>query len=360
MRRGSERGRCPSHNFWAECLWGQAELDMNSRERRTRRSPGRLRKFGANCGAWLVWGIACGTNVSAGTELLTTMSCESPRTAAAFWSAREGFAVPQPLLLASGPKLLALAPNENVAGEKGLLVEGNREAACEVDAELFEQETGQQETLPQETTSDAAGKKNTSVERVAADRAAEALEFLNQNHPQLQRLMNTLQEKRPIQYERAVQALVREVERLRAIEKREPERYPIALNLWKNQKSTEFVAAQMVMANQDAPVLRRRLLQLLREQRELQLKNLEFEISKTEQRLEGLRKNQAELQSAGENLEQEKLRQILGRAKRIKGGAESGNSKRGNGRGSDTEDRGRDGESSTIDQSSAAVDKDSR
>ncbi len=125
-------------------------------------------------------------------------------------------------------------------------------------------------------------------------RRENALKFADEHQPQLRRLMGVLEKTRPVQFRRATASLVREVERLQELKERDTERFANALALWNNQKSTEYLSAQIALRGENEE-LREKLRALIVERRNLLLAGVEAEMKTIEDRLGHLEKQKEEI-----------------------------------------------------------------
>lgn len=93
---------------------------------------------------------------------------------------------------------------------------------------------------------------------IDANRRQELLEFVRENHPELERLIRSLREKRPRQYENAIRSLDRSVSQLQKIQDSgNTQRYQQQLENWKLNSRIQLLSAQLSMT--DSPELRNRL-----------------------------------------------------------------------------------------------------
>ncbi len=149
------------------------------------------------------------------------------------------------------------------------------------------------------------------IERARLERV---MEFVEANQPQLLRLVNALEKNNPAQHRLAIMALSREIERLNQLKQTNAERFPNALEMWKNQKSLDLVSAQ-VATQGETEELRAKMRELLQERRRLMAESLEFDIKAVQARLNRLERTKSELQSQDDDLEQ-RIDQLIQRAKR--------------------------------------------
>ncbi|MEZ6093855.1 MAG: hypothetical protein R3C03_06405 [Pirellulaceae bacterium] len=144
-----------------------------------------------------------------------------------------------------------------------------------------------------------------------------ALEFVREHQPQVGRLLNRLEQNRPAQYERSVRSLVREVERLQAIKSRVPEKFDVALALWKNQKAIDLITAQLAVTK-DRDAATEKLTSLLRERNQLQIESLTLDMTRVQERLVQLKQQKSELESVTDETIAEMAGQQIKRAQRFR------------------------------------------
>ena len=143
----------------------------------------------------------------------------------------------------------------------------------------------------------------------------ELLEFVRLHDPQLERLLDTLEKKRPQQFKSALQNLARETERLKAMETRDPVRFGLELRLWKNNKQIQIVSAKIAL-NGESEETRNTLRDLIKEKNSLRLQQLELELARNQQRTEKLNGQLAKLQSVSASDLDRNLDQAIALAKR--------------------------------------------
>jgi len=86
---------------------------------------------------------------------------------------------------------------------------------------------------------------------VTPEREAAVLKFVQQNHPELSTLLESLKTKNEKEYQRAIRDLFRVTERLAQFHGRDNERYDVELRLWQAQSRLDLLAARLKMSDSD-------------------------------------------------------------------------------------------------------------
>lgn len=86
----------------------------------------------------------------------------------------------------------------------------------------------------------------------ATAREQSALQFAEQHHPELARLLEPLRRMNPKEYREAMRDLTRTAERLEKLQERQPERYEFELQLWKLNSRIRLHVAQAQGPDDDA------------------------------------------------------------------------------------------------------------
>ena len=92
-------------------------------------------------------------------------------------------------------------------------------------------------------------KKKSKTPEEGAARNEVLYQFVDQHHPSLRRLLNLLERKHPDQFRKAMRTLSTQYDRLAKTREKDPERYEIALELWKIRSRIEYVSAQLTVEN---------------------------------------------------------------------------------------------------------------
>lgn len=144
---------------------------------------------------------------------------------------------------------------------------------------------------------------------IAPEREAAALTFVQRNHPELAELLAYLKTNQPEEYQRAIRDLVRVVERLGAIQERDPLQYELEVALWTAQSRVQLLAARAKMEQSDELV--RLLREALGAQMDARLALLHHERSKVAERLSRLDAEIAQRQQQREAMIQRQLETLL-------------------------------------------------
>lgn len=124
---------------------------------------------------------------------------------------------------------------------------------------------------------------------------AESLAFAREHHPELAQLLDTLRGMDRRHFDDALRDLSRDVERLMRMRDREPDRYPLSLELWKLESRIRLeVARYSTTGNDDFQV---RLKPLIDQRREARVKLLQLDRSKAVERLKRIDEQLATLRS---------------------------------------------------------------
>ena len=119
---------------------------------------------------------------------------------------------------------------------------------------------------------------------ITEEREAVALEFAQQNHPELAKLIAGLKTSKPKEYQKAIRELFRTSERLNTIREKNPERYALEVDAWKLGSQVRLLAARMTMEND--PGLEQELRETLGQQADVRLRLLELERDSLNRQLE--------------------------------------------------------------------------
>ena len=129
---------------------------------------------------------------------------------------------------------------------------------------------------------------------VTPEREAAALTFARRNHPELEKLLVRLQKQNSREFEKAVRQLYQASERLARIQERDPERYEIALEIWKLDSRIKLLAARMTMSSDSS--LEKKLRELVEERVDARIRQMQLDRSRLASRLEKLDEDLKELQ----------------------------------------------------------------
>jgi hypothetical protein len=147
---------------------------------------------------------------------------------------------------------------------------------------------------------------------IAPEREAAALTFVQRNHPELGELLAYLKTSQPEEYQRAIRDLARVVERLGAIQERDPLQYDLEVALWTAQSRVQLLTARLKMGSSDELV--RQLREALGAQMDARLALLHHERSKAAERLARLDGEIAMRESQREAMIQRQMEALLASA----------------------------------------------
>ncbi|MFO0821004.1 MAG: hypothetical protein U1A77_23865 [Pirellulales bacterium] len=167
---------------------------------------------------------------------------------------------------------------------------------------------------------DAKGRRmaaNDSAPAVTPEREAAVRKFVEQHHPELVGLLESLKSKNSTEYERAVRDLFRVSERLAQSYGRDNQRYELELKLWQSQSRLDLLAARFKMSNNDE--LKAQIQQALDEQYSLRQAVMQLERDRVAERLKKLDEQLQTFDASREELLDRQLRLLLGKQKSATG-----------------------------------------
>ena len=139
-----------------------------------------------------------------------------------------------------------------------------------------------------------SNKKDTKAppKKLSDARIAELLGFAKQHHPEILPLLDFLKTKRPKKFDKVINRLNRDVNKLEKVKQRSPEAYQAGLAAWVNQSQTQLYAAQFkVAADQEtADKLREKIKLLVTENIDARIESLERERAKAQAKGDRLEK----------------------------------------------------------------------
>jgi len=124
---------------------------------------------------------------------------------------------------------------------------------------------------------------------------AVSLAFAREHHPELAQLLDTLRGMDRRHFDDALRDLSRDVERLMRMRDREPDRYPLSLELWKLESRIRLEVARYSTTGNDD--FQTRLKPLIDQRREARVKLLQLDRSKAVERLSRIDEQLTLLQS---------------------------------------------------------------
>ncbi len=111
----------------------------------------------------------------------------------------------------------------------------------------------------------------------------DVLAFADKHHPELGKLLRTLEDSQPKEFRSAMNDLNKTRERLVRSQERTPDRYPLELKEWQLESRIRLLAARLAMGS-DAG-LEDQIRKALKERREIRMKLLKHEESRLRDRL---------------------------------------------------------------------------
>lgn len=151
-------------------------------------------------------------------------------------------------------------------------------------------------------------------------RRAELQAFVLEHQPGVARMLRMLERRVPAGYQRAIESLNRDVQRLQALEKRDPELHELALGRWKVRSSIDLLLAEMALRSDSGSAEKRdaqmaQLRELVQKQEDFRRRQLRLELTRTRNRLEQ-QLHRSETQEV--ELVDRTLNELMGRVKRMK------------------------------------------
>lgn len=112
----------------------------------------------------------------------------------------------------------------------------------------------------------------------------DVLAFADKHHPELGKLLRTLEDSQPKEFRSAINDLNKTRDRLVRSKERTPDRYPLELKEWQLESRIRLLAARMAMGSDDG--LEDQIRKALKERREIRVKLLKHEEARLRDRLE--------------------------------------------------------------------------
>jgi len=144
-----------------------------------------------------------------------------------------------------------------------------------------------QRTSPRPTPSPRKPKSKTKPRQpLTAAQEQRAILFARQHHPELEKLVGRLKTSRKGAYRKAVRELYRTADRLGRLQKSNPKRYGLLLELWQLESQARLLVARSMM--QSDPQLDEQLKSTLRRRASLRLQVLRSDRERSRGRLDRL------------------------------------------------------------------------
>lgn len=115
-------------------------------------------------------------------------------------------------------------------------------------------------------------------------RRSAVMEFVHQNHPEMETLLLALEESQPVKFGWAIKRIGKTLSKIKSVKENQPKRYDALVAQWKVKSEIEIVTARL--AKQDSPDLRAELDDLVEKFVDNRRQLLELEKRHIEQRLE--------------------------------------------------------------------------
>ncbi len=162
-----------------------------------------------------------------------------------------------------------------------------------------------------------AVRKSAEMAAFSPAREAAARQFVEQHHPELAPILDSLKSASPQEYRKAVIELFRNSEHLSSAKERDEERYDLELALWKVNSRIRLLLARMTMSAESAAEREKQLAErekelrtALEEQINLQIRVQEMELVRTKARMEKLQAGIDSLQRSRDEQINKMLRQL--------------------------------------------------
>lgn len=156
-------------------------------------------------------------------------------------------------------------------------------------------------------------KKSKTQDEIAA-RNEVLYQFVDEHHPSLRRLLKLLERKHPDQFRKAIRTLSKQYDRLAKTREKDPERYEIALELWKIRSRIEYVSAQLTVENTEE--IEQSLRKLLSREWDHVVQMRELEIRRSEARLAKLNKELTEQKQSQQEILDGRFEQAIAKAQK--------------------------------------------
>lgn len=163
-----------------------------------------------------------------------------------------------------------------------------------------------QRTSPRPTSSPSKPKPGTRTkprQPLTAAQEQRAILFARQHHPELEKLVGRLKTSRKGAYRKAVRELYRTADRLGRLQKSNPKRYGLVLELWQLESQARLLVARSMMRSD--PKLDEQLKSTLRRRASLRLQMLRSDRERSRVRLERLEDQIRELEDLDASTERE-------------------------------------------------------
>lgn len=171
-----------------------------------------------------------------------------------------------------------------------------------------ERQLAQNKANLQRNASDAA-KSRRAAHRLAADREAEAIAFVEQHHPELARLLAHLKKRDRKSYDQAIRQLYRDSRRLMESSERDSLRHTWELRKWQAESRIQLLSARLSMGDDEK--LRTELIRELGERHDARAALIKLERDRAEQRTERLTEALHKLEANRQKAIERELERLL-------------------------------------------------
>lgn len=171
-----------------------------------------------------------------------------------------------------------------------------------------ERQLAQNKANVQRNASDST-KSRRPAHRIAAEREAEAIAFVEQHHPELARLLAHLKKRDMVSYDQAVRQLYRDSRRLTESRERDSLRHTWELRKWRAESRIQLLSARLSMGDDEK--LRTELIRQLGERHDARTALVKLALDRAEQRAERLTEALHKLEANREKAIERELERLL-------------------------------------------------
>ncbi len=121
--------------------------------------------------------------------------------------------------------------------------------------------TKSDQSKQEKTKSDQATKQRTESTPIDGKRRDEIMKFVSENHPEMVRVIDSLKQKNPEQYQQALHSIEKSIDRLGQLKSANDGNYEQFLEEWKLNSRFQLLSAQLAL--DDSPARRKQLEELI-------------------------------------------------------------------------------------------------
>lgn len=206
------------------------------------------------------------------------------------------------LMLVAGPARRIQADDKTAAAQSVAA------SAAETPAKTDKPPVNDKAAIEKSGNDKAAKKPAAVVLPISPERETAAIEFAQQNHPELVPILQGLKKNGRKEYQAALADLDRTADRLTKLKEKSPERYEFQLAEWKISSRIRLLAAKLAMG--EDPSVESELRAALRERVELRLNAQRTERDKLQKRVEKLDQTIGELASKTDSQIETQLQEL--------------------------------------------------